>query len=86
MVWFEIFRVIVMALMFFALAGTIIVLCSPRLYKALNGMLIREYGLKKRIAPALEQDVMTFDEWFFTRRKSLSICCIAACVFVLARI
>ena len=55
----------------FAFAGSLFVLIDPEVYKKLNSILTKEYGIKKKLMPIIESEKTSLDQVVLQNRKLL---------------
>ncbi len=82
-VWVEVFRLFMQIMVSFAFFMGIILLVSPEAFNMLNQTLSREYGLKKRIIPQLEDKKIDALDRFILQNRILSGAFISVSSFLL---
>jgi hypothetical protein len=58
-------------------------------YRNLEKFLSREFGMRKRLIPKIEQNIYTFHEWCLRKQTIIGLCCViysVAVFFILRKV
>ncbi|MFH1656135.1 MAG: hypothetical protein ABH954_05970 [Candidatus Omnitrophota bacterium] len=66
-------RLLMRILVAFAFAGSLFVLVDPEAYKKLNSILMKEYGIRKKLVPSLEKEKFSLDRLILKNRKFFGV-------------
>jgi len=69
----EAVKLIMRVLLALAFAGSLFVLIDPEAYKKLNGILMKEFGFKKRLIPSLEEKKVSLDSIILKNRRFFGV-------------